>query len=404
MNRLNHTILLPAILAAVAGISAGSPAFACDKESKSSRNGATDPMVEIVRIAAQSESTKSEQTWSDDKNEIKIIRKNGKQRVYLNGKEVMELDEDLSTAHLADEERQRAREMGRGEVRRLLRNYPTPPASPLAPAAPVFTHAFGGGEVPKVMIGITMDTAEAHGVDAPKGFEADQVTVITRVLTGLPAEQAGLKEGDVVLQVNGSATATPSVIREVIQSKNPGDDLRLRIFRDGKEQDLAIKLAAYDRDQLGSPRIWGWSDEDAAPLTGEQAEKVAKLRAEMASTSDQLRELGAKMGRSTSDEEREKLSRQMSEAGSRMGEIGGEIARMSGQFGLGEMYNFRLESFPRMRIERGRNGGFAWVLPPDAPQPTQPSTDSDSRFQKLDERLERLEKLIEKAIEKESNR
>jgi uncharacterized protein (TIGR03067 family) len=59
---------------------------------------------------------------------------------------------------------------------------------------------------------------------------------------GSPAQKAGLKKGDVLVRVGGGeATDLQGVIKLVRQVK-PGNDLTVRVRRDGKEQDFTVKV------------------------------------------------------------------------------------------------------------------------------------------------------------------
>jgi predicted metalloprotease with PDZ domain len=68
--------------------------------------------------------------------------------------------------------------------------------------------------------------------------------VISQVLQGGPAETAGLKPGDVILSVNTSAPprSFPGWIRE----RTPGEQISLRIHRDGKDSDISYALGTAE--------------------------------------------------------------------------------------------------------------------------------------------------------------
>ncbi len=86
--------------------------------------------------------------------------------------------------------------------------------------------------------------------------------MITSVTKGSPAEKAGLEEGNRIAAINGvslrvnaadvedgemSNALTRRLTRELAKSK-PGDDVELRIYRDGRTS--AIKLKTADSDEL----------------------------------------------------------------------------------------------------------------------------------------------------------
>ncbi len=89
--------------------------------------------------------------------------------------------------------------------------------------------------------------------------------LITSITRGSPAEKAGLEEGNRISAINGvslranaadiedadmSNALTRRLTRELGKAK-PGDDVELRVYRDGRSQDMKIKTT--DADSLFRP-------------------------------------------------------------------------------------------------------------------------------------------------------
>lgn len=91
---------------------------------------------------------------------------------------------------------------------------------------------------PPVMLGITM-SAQDGGV------------VVDRVVPGLPAERAGLKEGDIILRFDGKLVDSPEGLRAALMDKKAGSQVPILISRDGKQLDLKAELTAFNANQLG---------------------------------------------------------------------------------------------------------------------------------------------------------
>jgi uncharacterized protein (TIGR03067 family) len=68
------------------------------------------------------------------------------------------------------------------------------------------------------------------------------VLVIDAVLDDSPAKKAGLLKGDVLLEIAGVAAKKPRPAVEAIRRGKPDSDLMLHIRRDGKEQDIAVRV------------------------------------------------------------------------------------------------------------------------------------------------------------------
>jgi membrane-associated protease RseP (regulator of RpoE activity) len=67
---------------------------------------------------------------------------------------------------------------------------------------------------------------------------------IAAVIADSPADKAGLKRGDVIKAVNGTAVATAKELSDQLKDKQVGDTLTLSIDRDGQTQDVSVILEA----------------------------------------------------------------------------------------------------------------------------------------------------------------
>lgn len=82
--------------------------------------------------------------------------------------------------------------------------------------------------------------------------------LITEVFRGLPAYEAGVHPGDVVLAVDGEAISTFDEVSQKVLQKRPGQRMRLKIKRDGKTTEVEVVLAGIRRSE---PRgDWDQSD------------------------------------------------------------------------------------------------------------------------------------------------
>jgi predicted metalloprotease with PDZ domain len=107
-----------------------------------------------------------------------------------------------------------------------------------------------GAEAPGAYLGLDTHTEELPPSAMPVGggrggrgrgaAPATQLEV-TDVAAGSPAESAGLKTGDRLLQVDG-ATATAVVLNDALAAKKAGDTIKLRLSRSGSEQEMQATL------------------------------------------------------------------------------------------------------------------------------------------------------------------
>jgi serine protease Do len=74
------------------------------------------------------------------------------------------------------------------------------------------------------------------------GLGQNNGVLIGDVSSNTPGARAGLKRGDVVLELNGHAVKDAGQLRLQISQTPPGTSVKLRIWRDGKSQDVIVKL------------------------------------------------------------------------------------------------------------------------------------------------------------------
>ena len=57
-----------------------------------------------------------------------------------------------------------------------------------------------------------------------------------------PAAKAGVREGDVIMEINDQPVRDPDDISAVVNSRRPGDDVRIVVERDGERRTLTVTL------------------------------------------------------------------------------------------------------------------------------------------------------------------
>jgi serine protease Do len=83
---------------------------------------------------------------------------------------------------------------------------------------------------------VTRETAEVYGIQFDRGLYVGQVA------PGGPAASAGMKEGDVILSVQGRRTDSLEELRAVIETHKVGDVVEVRVRRDDQETTLSVRL------------------------------------------------------------------------------------------------------------------------------------------------------------------
>ncbi len=84
---------------------------------------------------------------------------------------------------------------------------------------------------------VTEKEAKAFSLPGqPRGALVGDVTA------GSAAEKAGVKRGDIILELNGQPVPDARELRLKVAALQPGATARLKIFREGKESELSVKL------------------------------------------------------------------------------------------------------------------------------------------------------------------
>jgi len=93
---------------------------------------------------------------------------------------------------------------------------------------------------------------------------------VSNVVSGSPADQAGLKIGDTITSVDGKDVKSGDDLVADIASRKPGSKAKLAFVRNGKREDATVTIA--DRSKLFASRL-GEEDESQ----GEEAPKASKF-------------------------------------------------------------------------------------------------------------------------------
>ena len=65
---------------------------------------------------------------------------------------------------------------------------------------------------------------------------------VTKVGNKSPAQAAGVKEGDVLLKLNGTPLAKREQLQDLLKEMSAGDEITLELERGGKTQTLTLNL------------------------------------------------------------------------------------------------------------------------------------------------------------------
>jgi Do/DeqQ family serine protease len=159
-------------------------------------------------------------------------------------------------------------------------------AIPSNMARNVMDQLIHGGEVHRGMLGVgiqaitpelatSMHLKDTHGV------------LVNSVEPNGPAAQAGIRAGDVIVSLNGAAVTDPNSLRNRIAGAAPGSDMSVGLLRDGRQQDVKVRLAELPRTKENQ------SKQGPAPTNGNAGQLGLNVEP---LTDDAASELGLKNG------------------------------------------------------------------------------------------------------------
>jgi S1-C subfamily serine protease len=114
-------------------------------------------------------------------------------------------------------------------------------AVPINMARRVMDQILRYGEVKRGRIGVAIQDLTPDLADAMKTSHTTGA-VIAKVETGSPAERAGLRSGDLVVALNGTAVHSGTQLRNLIGLARIGDEVTLTVDRRGAESSIAVRI------------------------------------------------------------------------------------------------------------------------------------------------------------------
>jgi len=117
---------------------------------------------------------------------------------------------------------------------------------------------------------IDEDLAKALNLPTTEG------TLVADVTPGGPADKAGIKRGDVILDVNGRAVEDSTALRTMVAQAAPGSSIKIGLLRDGKKMPLTAVLGerpsgkgsetpSQEKASRSASRVIGLSLQDLTP-------------------------------------------------------------------------------------------------------------------------------------------
>jgi serine protease Do len=156
-------------------------------------------------------------------------------------------------------------------------------AIPSNMARRVMDQLISKGQVQRGMLGVGIQ-GMTPALAASMGMKEMHGVLVRSVSPGGPADKAGLKPGDVILQLNGKVTDDENELRNEIAAMAPGATVTLTIWRNGAQQQVRATLGELTPESAQSTQEQGGGQSNpklgvsVVPLTPELARQIGAPR------------------------------------------------------------------------------------------------------------------------------
>jgi membrane-associated protease RseP (regulator of RpoE activity) len=98
------------------------------------------------------------------------------------------------------------------------------------------------------------------------GAPKDAGVLVAKVVKDSPADKAGLKVGDVLVEVEGQKVKSTWKVQRIIGKKKKGEKSALKIVRDKRERRLSASIELRKRPQVEVSRFLKWSSPEGGEI------------------------------------------------------------------------------------------------------------------------------------------
>jgi len=127
-------------------------------------------------------------------------------------------------------------------------------AIPINMARDIMRQLIDHGEVKRGRLGaqgqdLTAPLAQAFGIERSSGF------IVTRIETGSPADNAGIRVGDVIVAANDKPIRSSRDMHNLVGLQRLGQTIELVLFRNGAEVTLPVEIQPIEINKMGGGLI-----------------------------------------------------------------------------------------------------------------------------------------------------
>jgi serine protease Do len=149
-------------------------------------------------------------------------------------------------------------------------------AIPVDLAKPLIPQLVATGEVTRGYLGASIQSVTPELAHAMK-LEEHQGALVSEVLSGGPAARAGLRQGDVIVDFNGTTIKDARDLPAIVARTPVGAEVTVTLYRDGKLQKVPVTVGRLPSEKVASAESsqtaqsqWGLQLQEVTPQMARQ--------------------------------------------------------------------------------------------------------------------------------------
>jgi len=113
----------------------------------------------------------------------------------------------------------------------------------------IMEQLISSGSVTRGFMGVTLQEINQNLAEA---FNLEKIggALVADVSPDSPAGQAGIRQGDVILEYNGNRVTNISALRNAVSMMKPGSKIQLTILRDGEKSTLTFDVGSFPGEEI----------------------------------------------------------------------------------------------------------------------------------------------------------
>lgn len=130
------------------------------------------------------------------------------------------------------------------------------------------------GIVQRGVLGIMIRTVDGN-LQREKGLDVTQGVYVDSLLENSAAENGGIRDGDVIVSIDGKEVKAIPELQEIIARHRPGDKVRLTVHRSGKIKEFDVIL----NNRAGNTSLVKKEHKEILSILGAEMESLSKEKA-----------------------------------------------------------------------------------------------------------------------------